>query len=213
MWFCRLCCFLHELYASFNPITGSREQEKYPGARMNLQDVLERNDYEDGLCLQSFTFHFTWPETHPHNRLSYRGSVPKLCLHCTVITDFFHFFTFPPLLSCHSPTPTPTPACQVGFFKATAGSVPCSECPANSRTSLEASNVCECRSGFYRASADANDTACTGEEPSLQRLLSTFTPSTLTAISYSLYVYMCVVNVYSTYLMLISETLQAEMTI
>ncbi|XP_072536675.1 ephrin type-B receptor 5 [Salminus brasiliensis] len=52
--------------------------------------------------------------------------------------------------------------CQVGFYKAFAGSVSCSDCPANSRTGLEASIVCECRSGFYRASSDANNTACTG---------------------------------------------------
>ncbi|KAI4889023.1 hypothetical protein NFI96_006733 [Prochilodus magdalenae] len=49
----------------------------------------------------------------------------------------------------------------MGFYKAVAGSVPCSECPANSRTGVEASKVCECRSGFYRAPTDANNTACT----------------------------------------------------
>ncbi|XP_048117024.1 ephrin type-B receptor 5 isoform X5 [Alosa alosa] len=52
-------------------------------------------------------------------------------------------------------------ACPVGFFKATAGSVSCTMCPANSRTSTEASMVCECRSGFYRAPSDINTTACT----------------------------------------------------
>ncbi|XP_060777616.1 ephrin type-B receptor 5 isoform X2 [Neoarius graeffei] len=52
-------------------------------------------------------------------------------------------------------------ACQLGFYKAVSGSISCTECPANSRTSLEASKVCECRSGFYRAPNDANTTACT----------------------------------------------------
>ncbi|XP_046897737.1 ephrin type-B receptor 5 isoform X2 [Hypomesus transpacificus] len=53
-------------------------------------------------------------------------------------------------------------ACPVGFFKAVLGSVPCSACPPNSRTSQEGSLLCECRSGFYRAPADANSSACTG---------------------------------------------------
>ncbi|XP_030641448.1 ephrin type-B receptor 5 [Chanos chanos] len=52
--------------------------------------------------------------------------------------------------------------CPVGFYKASAGSVPCSVCPANSRTSSDGSKVCECRSGFYRAAGDANTSACTG---------------------------------------------------
>ncbi|XP_048881127.1 ephrin type-B receptor 5 isoform X2 [Brienomyrus brachyistius] len=52
--------------------------------------------------------------------------------------------------------------CRVGHFKAVVGSLPCSPCPGNSRTSTEGSRVCECRSGFYRAPNDANDTACTG---------------------------------------------------
>ncbi|XP_064165430.1 ephrin type-B receptor 5 isoform X2 [Anguilla rostrata] len=53
-------------------------------------------------------------------------------------------------------------ACPVGHFKAVAGTVPCSPCPANSRTGTEGSGVCECRSGFYRAPSDANTTDCTG---------------------------------------------------
>ncbi|KAL7886518.1 hypothetical protein AOLI_G00042390 [Acnodon oligacanthus] len=52
-------------------------------------------------------------------------------------------------------------ACPTGFYKAVAGPVSCAECPANSRTGFEASKVCECRSGFYRAPTDANNTACT----------------------------------------------------
>ncbi|XP_063054864.1 ephrin type-B receptor 5 [Engraulis encrasicolus] len=52
-------------------------------------------------------------------------------------------------------------ACPVGFFKATVGPSPCTMCLANSRTSTEASTICECRSGFYRAPADINTTSCT----------------------------------------------------
>ncbi|KPP61386.1 ephrin type-B receptor 5-like [Scleropages formosus] len=62
-------------------------------------------------------------------------------------------------------------SCPAGHFKATPGSVACSPCPANSRTSTEGSGVCECRSGFYRAPSDDNSTACT-EPPSAPLALS-----------------------------------------
>ncbi|XP_013868087.1 ephrin type-B receptor 5 isoform X2 [Austrofundulus limnaeus] len=52
-------------------------------------------------------------------------------------------------------------SCPVGYFKSVSGSVPCSVCPPNSRTSQEGSSVCECRSSFYRAAGDANSSACT----------------------------------------------------
>lgn len=51
----------------------------------------------------------------------------------------------------------------MSYFKSVSGSVPCSVCPSNSRTSQEGSTVCECRSGFYRAANDANSSACTSE--------------------------------------------------
>lgn len=54
-------------------------------------------------------------------------------------------------------------ACPVSYFKSVSGSVPCSVCPSNSRTSQEGSTACECRSGFYRAAKDANSSACTSE--------------------------------------------------
>lgn len=65
--------------------------------------------------------------------------------------------TFPRVSLCLSA------ACPVGYFKSVAGSIPCSVCPSNSRTSQEGSSVCECRSGFYRAANDANSSACTSE--------------------------------------------------
>uniref|UniRef100_A0A8C2BVX2 receptor protein-tyrosine kinase n=1 Tax=Cyprinus carpio TaxID=7962 RepID=A0A8C2BVX2_CYPCA len=52
-------------------------------------------------------------------------------------------------------------SCSIGSYKPVAGSVSCTECPANSRTSSEGSKLCECRSGYYRAPTDANTTACT----------------------------------------------------
>ncbi|KTG34041.1 hypothetical protein cypCar_00004178 [Cyprinus carpio] len=54
-------------------------------------------------------------------------------------------------------------ACSIGSYKPVAGSVSCTECPANSRTSSEGSKLCECRSGYYRAPTDANTTACTSK--------------------------------------------------
>uniref|UniRef100_A0A4W5QB11 receptor protein-tyrosine kinase n=1 Tax=Hucho hucho TaxID=62062 RepID=A0A4W5QB11_9TELE len=56
-------------------------------------------------------------------------------------------------------------ACPVGYFKSVLGSVPCLVCPSNSRTSQEGSRVCECRSGFYRAPADVNSSACSPSAP------------------------------------------------
>ncbi|KAK0147430.1 Ephrin type-B receptor 5 [Merluccius polli] len=54
-------------------------------------------------------------------------------------------------------------ACPVGYFKSVSGSVPCSVCPSNSRTSQEGSLTCGCRSGFYRSATDANSTSCTSQ--------------------------------------------------
>uniref|UniRef100_A0A8C3APT3 receptor protein-tyrosine kinase n=1 Tax=Cyclopterus lumpus TaxID=8103 RepID=A0A8C3APT3_CYCLU len=56
-------------------------------------------------------------------------------------------------------------ACPVGYFKSLAGSIPCSVCPSNSRTSQEGSSVCECRSGFYRTANDANSSASPPSAP------------------------------------------------
>ncbi|XP_059919952.1 ephrin type-B receptor 5 isoform X1 [Gadus macrocephalus] len=52
-------------------------------------------------------------------------------------------------------------ACPVGYFKMASGSVPCTLCPSNSRTSQEGALTCECRSSFYRAPTDVNSSACT----------------------------------------------------
>lgn len=83
------------------------------------------------------------------------------------LTAFFIHQTPPITHVCILCFPNPnflSSACQMGFYKAVSGSISCTECPANSRTSLEASKVCECRSGFYRAPSDANTTACTGKD-------------------------------------------------
>uniref|UniRef100_A0A8C3NUK4 Ephrin type-B receptor 2 n=1 Tax=Cyanoderma ruficeps TaxID=181631 RepID=A0A8C3NUK4_9PASS len=52
-------------------------------------------------------------------------------------------------------------ACPAGTFKASQGSGLCVPCPPNSRSSAEASAVCPCRNGYYRADFDPPAAACT----------------------------------------------------
>uniref|UniRef100_A0A8D2NWG5 receptor protein-tyrosine kinase n=1 Tax=Zosterops lateralis melanops TaxID=1220523 RepID=A0A8D2NWG5_ZOSLA len=52
-------------------------------------------------------------------------------------------------------------ACPAGTFKASQGSGLCVPCPPNSRSSAEASPVCPCRNGYYRADFDPPAAACT----------------------------------------------------
>uniref|UniRef100_A0A3B3QSF9 Ephrin type-B receptor 3 n=1 Tax=Paramormyrops kingsleyae TaxID=1676925 RepID=A0A3B3QSF9_9TELE len=61
-------------------------------------------------------------------------------------------------------------ACSPGTFKSRQGEDFCSSCPPNSRTSSGASNICSCRSGYYRADNDSPDSACTSKRvPSAPR--------------------------------------------
>nr|XP_013795264.1 PREDICTED: ephrin type-B receptor 1-like [Apteryx mantelli mantelli] len=52
-------------------------------------------------------------------------------------------------------------ACPAGTFKASQGAGTCAQCPANSRSTAEASPVCTCRNGYYRADFDLPAAACT----------------------------------------------------
>uniref|UniRef100_A0A2K5MR08 Ephrin type-B receptor 6 n=1 Tax=Cercocebus atys TaxID=9531 RepID=A0A2K5MR08_CERAT len=52
-------------------------------------------------------------------------------------------------------------ACPRGLYKASAGNVPCSPCPARSHAPNPAAPVCPCLEGFYRASSDPPDAPCT----------------------------------------------------
>lgn len=54
-------------------------------------------------------------------------------------------------------------ACPAGTFKASQGSGLCVPCPPNSRSSAEASPLCSCRNGYYRADSDPPAAACTSE--------------------------------------------------
>uniref|UniRef100_A0A8C6ZYP6 receptor protein-tyrosine kinase n=1 Tax=Nothoprocta perdicaria TaxID=30464 RepID=A0A8C6ZYP6_NOTPE len=55
--------------------------------------------------------------------------------------------------SCH--------ACRPGFYKAFAGNVKCSKCPPHSLTHVEATSVCQCEKGYFRAEKDPPTMACT----------------------------------------------------
>ncbi|XP_062830984.1 ephrin type-A receptor 6 isoform X5 [Anolis carolinensis] len=55
--------------------------------------------------------------------------------------------------SCH--------ACRPGFYKAFAGNIKCSKCPPHSQTFVEATSVCQCEKGYYRAEKDPPTMACT----------------------------------------------------
>ncbi|XP_062371291.1 ephrin type-A receptor 6 isoform X4 [Cinclus cinclus] len=55
--------------------------------------------------------------------------------------------------SCH--------ACRPGFYKAFAGNVKCSKCPPHSLTHTEATSVCQCEKGYFRAEKDPPTMACT----------------------------------------------------
>ncbi|XP_039770414.1 ephrin type-A receptor 6 isoform X4 [Ornithorhynchus anatinus] len=55
--------------------------------------------------------------------------------------------------SCH--------ACRPGFYKAFAGNIKCSKCPPHSVTYIEATSVCHCEKGYFRAEKDPPSMACT----------------------------------------------------
>lgn len=54
-------------------------------------------------------------------------------------------------------------ACPAGTFKASQGAGLCAPCPPNSRSSTEASPLCACRNGYYRADLDPPAAACTSK--------------------------------------------------
>ncbi|XP_053562016.1 ephrin type-A receptor 6 [Bombina bombina] len=62
--------------------------------------------------------------------------------------------------SCH--------ACRPGFYKAFAGNIKCSKCPPHSFTYVEATTVCQCEKGYFRAEKDPAAMACT-KPPSVPR--------------------------------------------
>ncbi|CAI5772848.1 Ephrin type-A receptor 6, partial [Podarcis lilfordi] len=51
--------------------------------------------------------------------------------------------------------------CRSGFYKAFAGNIKCSKCPPHSQTFVEATSVCQCEKGYFRAEKDPATMACT----------------------------------------------------
>ncbi|XP_066565884.1 ephrin type-B receptor 1 [Amia ocellicauda] len=52
-------------------------------------------------------------------------------------------------------------ACPPGTFKSSQGTGLCSQCPTNSRSTMEAATICVCRNGYYRGDMDLPDVPCT----------------------------------------------------
>lgn len=54
-------------------------------------------------------------------------------------------------------------ACRPGFYKAFAGNTKCSKCPPHSLTYVEATSICQCEKGYFRAEKDPPSMACTSK--------------------------------------------------
>ncbi|XP_031424074.1 ephrin type-A receptor 8 isoform X1 [Clupea harengus] len=52
-------------------------------------------------------------------------------------------------------------ACEVGYYKPTAGGQPCEKCPLHSHSETRAALTCPCDANYYRASADLPAAPCT----------------------------------------------------
>uniref|UniRef100_A0A286XJA5 Ephrin type-B receptor 1 n=1 Tax=Cavia porcellus TaxID=10141 RepID=A0A286XJA5_CAVPO len=70
--------------------------------------------------------------------------------HCVILNNFLT-----------SQCPNFLITCPAGTFKASQEAEGCSHCPSNSRSPSEASPICTCRTGYYRADFDPPDVACT----------------------------------------------------
>ncbi|XP_034038719.1 ephrin type-A receptor 4-like [Thalassophryne amazonica] len=63
-------------------------------------------------------------------------------------------------------------ACTVGFYKAQSSDGGCSKCPPHSYSLREGATICDCHSGYFRASADPPSMACTQPPSAPQQLIS-----------------------------------------
>lgn len=54
-------------------------------------------------------------------------------------------------------------ACPQGTFKSFQGAGLCQQCPPNSRSTIEAATLCNCRNGYYRGDMDRPEDMCTSE--------------------------------------------------
>ncbi|XP_072896664.1 ephrin type-B receptor 1 isoform X4 [Hemitrygon akajei] len=71
-------------------------------------------------------------------------------------------------------------ACHSGTFKANQGSEMCIPCPANSRSLHEASSVCNCRNGYYRADFDLPEMPCTSVPSGPRNVISSVNETSIT---------------------------------
>ncbi|XP_066568499.1 ephrin type-B receptor 5 [Amia ocellicauda] len=89
------------------------------------------------------------------------GAPPKL--HCNAEGDWMVAVGGCVCDQGHQPNHNSTScqACPVGQYKSSVGLIPCSPCPAHSRSVTTGSRLCECDSGYYRAPSDPEISACT----------------------------------------------------
>ncbi|XP_030437391.1 ephrin type-A receptor 6 isoform X3 [Gopherus evgoodei] len=73
--------------------------------------------------------------------------------------------------SCH--------ACRPGFYKAFAGNIKCSKCPPHSLTYVEATSVCQCEKGYFRAEKDPPTMACTRPPSAPRNVISNINETAL----------------------------------
>ncbi|XP_069474150.1 ephrin type-B receptor 1 isoform X2 [Ambystoma mexicanum] len=71
-------------------------------------------------------------------------------------------------------------ACPAAMFKANQGVGICAQCPANSRSTTEASPICVCRNGYYRADSDPPEAACTSVPSGPRNVISIVNETSIT---------------------------------
>ncbi|MEE6500856.1 hypothetical protein FKM82_003952 [Ascaphus truei] len=71
-------------------------------------------------------------------------------------------------------------ACPAAMFKANQGVGICAQCPANSRSTAEASPICICRNGYYRADFDPPEAACTSVPSGPRNVISIVNETSIT---------------------------------
>uniref|UniRef100_A0A8C5MGK7 receptor protein-tyrosine kinase n=1 Tax=Leptobrachium leishanense TaxID=445787 RepID=A0A8C5MGK7_9ANUR len=71
-------------------------------------------------------------------------------------------------------------ACPAAMFKANQGMGICSQCPANSRSTGEASPICTCRNGYYRADFDPPEAMCTSVPSGPRNVISIVNETSIT---------------------------------
>ncbi|XP_077344764.1 ephrin type-B receptor 1 isoform X2 [Lithobates pipiens] len=71
-------------------------------------------------------------------------------------------------------------ACPAGMFKANQGLGICAPCPANSRSTAEASPICICRNGYYRADFDPPEATCTSVPSGPRNVISIVNETSIT---------------------------------